>query len=115
MTKSPLVGYAFIIEDHAQTQSGWDMKLLFGGFIAVILLGLYGYAVYEAIMVVMCIGAFEAMLQNGFVGLFVASASEKTNAFRKLLMDKGENVNGAVERRRTQSFVYPINTCLLRA
>ncbi len=30
------------------------MKLLFGGFIAVILLILYEYAVYEAVMVVMC-------------------------------------------------------------
>lgn len=31
------------------------MKLLFGGLIAVILLGLYEYTVYEAIMVVTCI------------------------------------------------------------
>ena len=31
------------------------MKLLFGGFIAVILLILYEYAVYEAIVVVMCV------------------------------------------------------------
>ncbi len=31
------------------------MKLLFGGFIAVILLILYEYAVYEAVMVVMCV------------------------------------------------------------
>jgi hypothetical protein len=31
------------------------MKLLFGGFIAIILLILYEYAVYEAIRVVMCI------------------------------------------------------------
>ena len=32
------------------------MKLLFGGFIAVILLFLYEYAVYEALVVVMCVG-----------------------------------------------------------
>lgn len=31
------------------------MKLLFGGFVAVILLCLYGYAVYEGIVVVMCV------------------------------------------------------------
>ena len=31
------------------------MKLLFGGFIAVILLILYEYAVYQAIVVVMCV------------------------------------------------------------
>ena len=68
MTKSPLVGYAFIIEDHAQTQSGWDMKLLFGGFIAVILLGLYGYAVYEAIMVVMCISVCRQNISDGWLG-----------------------------------------------
>ncbi len=35
------------------------MKLLFGGVIAVILLCLYGYAVYEAIVVVMCISASD--------------------------------------------------------
>jgi hypothetical protein len=33
------------------------MKLLFGGFIAVILLILYEYAVYEAIKVVMCVSS----------------------------------------------------------
>jgi len=33
------------------------MKLLFGGFVAVILLGLYVYAVYEGIMVVSCLSA----------------------------------------------------------
>jgi hypothetical protein len=32
-----------------------DMKLLFGGFIAVILLSLYVYAIYEALMVVICV------------------------------------------------------------
>jgi hypothetical protein len=31
------------------------MKLLFGGFIAIILLILYEYAVYEAVMVVICL------------------------------------------------------------
>jgi hypothetical protein len=31
------------------------MKLLFGGFIAVMLLILYVYAIYEALMVVMCV------------------------------------------------------------
>ncbi|MFZ0422526.1 MAG: hypothetical protein WAL80_06585 [Xanthobacteraceae bacterium] len=31
------------------------MKLLFGGLIAIILLGLYEYSVYEAVMVVNCI------------------------------------------------------------
>jgi len=34
---------------------GGDMKLLFGGFIAIILLLLYEYAVYEALAVVMCV------------------------------------------------------------
>lgn len=32
------------------------MRLLLGGLIAIILLGLYEYAVYEAIKVVMCLG-----------------------------------------------------------
>src|SRR5262249_47960503 len=34
---------------------GTDMQLLFGGFIAIILLMLYEYSVYEALMVVMCL------------------------------------------------------------
>jgi hypothetical protein len=32
-----------------------DMKLLFGGFIAIILLILYEYSVYEGVMVVTCL------------------------------------------------------------
>jgi hypothetical protein len=32
-----------------------DMKLLFGGFIAIILLILYEYSVYEGLLVVMCL------------------------------------------------------------
>jgi hypothetical protein len=40
------------------------MKPLFGGLIAVILLGLYEYAVYEAVRVVMCLGTSGCTTYN---------------------------------------------------
>jgi hypothetical protein len=44
------------VSDYDFGKGGTDMKFLFGGFIAIILLILYEYAVYEALMVVMCDG-----------------------------------------------------------
>jgi hypothetical protein len=44
-----------MFSDVPAANGGKAMKLLFGGLIAVILLGLYVYSVYEAIMVVSCI------------------------------------------------------------
>lgn len=40
------------------------MKLLFGGLVAVILLGLYEYSVYEAIMAVMCMSTTGCTAYN---------------------------------------------------
>jgi hypothetical protein len=47
---------SFNLQERSNSGSGeTNMKLLFGGFIAIILLILYEYAVYQGIVVVMCL------------------------------------------------------------
>jgi hypothetical protein len=88
------------------------MKLLFGGFIAVILLGLSEYAVYEAIVVVRCISTpgctqyTGETFTNGFshatslIGGLVSGLVIAELAVRSLIFRLAENRIVILSRKR---------------